>query len=303
MRNAGCAQSSAPWSRTRWPRTRKTANLSTRARLATTHASDWACGRQGEGHSPEHARMTSDHTRLLPKAEGDTCSLPTYNKKCSHTVRSGSSVNRGPDPLTRLAAVVSVRHSPGDSLFRFAKTNSLQFAHNLSEYSGGEGAATHPSTAHTTVGPGRVGGTRKTANLSTRARLATTHASDWACGRQGEGHSPEHARMTSDHTRLLPKAEGDTCSLPTYNKKCSHTVRSGSSVNRGPDPLTRLAAVVSVRHSPGDSLFRFAKTNSLQFAHNLSEYSGGEGAATHPSTAHTTVGPCGPARRVERVGI
>ena len=125
MRNAGSAQSSTPWSRTRWPRTRKTANLSTRARLATTHASDWACGRQGEGHSPEHARMTSDHTRLLPKAEGDTCSLPTYNKKCSHTVRSGSSVNRGPDPLTRLAAVVSVRHSPGDSLFRFAKTNSF----------------------------------------------------------------------------------------------------------------------------------------------------------------------------------
>ena len=28
------------------------------------------------------------------------------------------------------------RHSPGDSLFRFAKTNSLQFARNLSEYSG-----------------------------------------------------------------------------------------------------------------------------------------------------------------------
>ena len=122
MRSAVCAQSSATRSRTRRPSTRKTANLSTRARRATTHASDWACGRQGEEHSPEHARMTSDHTRLLPKAEGDTCSLPTY-KKCSHTVRSGSSVHRGPGPLTRLAAVVSVRYSPGDSLFRFAKTN------------------------------------------------------------------------------------------------------------------------------------------------------------------------------------
>ena len=126
VRSAGCAQSSTTCSRTRWPSTRKRPTLSTRARLATTHASDWACGRQGEGHSPEHARMTSDHTRLLPKAEGDTCSLPTYNKKCSHTVRSGSSVNRGPDPLTRLAAVVSVRHSPGDSLFRFAKTNRFR---------------------------------------------------------------------------------------------------------------------------------------------------------------------------------
>ena len=39
--------------------------------------------------------MPSDHTRLLPKAAGDTCSLPTY-KKCSHTVRSGSSVQSGP---------------------------------------------------------------------------------------------------------------------------------------------------------------------------------------------------------------
>ena len=70
---------------------------------------DWVCA---------HAIAT---TRLTEAPRHVFATKPvTYIRKSSHTVRYGSSVHWALAPFTRLAAVVgrSVRHSPGDSLFR-----------------------------------------------------------------------------------------------------------------------------------------------------------------------------------------
>ena len=87
---------------------------------------------------------------------------------------------------------------------------------------------------HTRIRIGQAAGKVKSIHLSMRACRATTHA--YCLKRQV-------TRVRYLHTKVF--------------SRCSFRLRSVHLFNRGPDPLTRLAAVASVRHSPGDSLFRF----------------------------------------------